>query len=155
VPRYVPTPGDDPVARRLLDDYFTSRELGFVGGTYRRAPVDASAFEPPHGTFLVVYDEDGRPVGCGGVRMLEPDRGEIKHLWLDPSTRGKGWGRTLLAELEARAVGLGARVVVLDTNATLEAAQGLYRSSGYAEVAPYNDNPNATHWFEKPVPPVE
>jgi hypothetical protein len=32
---------------------------------------------------------------------------------------------------------------VLDTNATLEAAQGLYRSSGYLEVAPYNDNPNA------------
>jgi ribosomal protein S18 acetylase RimI-like enzyme len=155
VPRYVPTPADDPVAQRLLDDYFTSRELGFVGGTYRRAPVDASAFEPPNGTFLVVYDEGDRPVGCGGVRMLEPGRGEIKHLWLDPSTRGKGWGRTLLAELEARAVGLGARVVVLDTNATLEAAQGLYRSSGYAEVAPYNDNPNATHWFQKPLPPVE
>ena len=38
---------------------------------------------------------------------------------------------------------------VLDTNATLEAAQALYRSSGYGEIEPYNDNPNATHWFRK------
>jgi ribosomal protein S18 acetylase RimI-like enzyme len=149
VPRFVPTPADDPVAVRLLDEYFTARAEGFTGGVYRRAPADASAFEPPRGTFLVVYDDDAVPVGCGGVRMIAPERAEIKHLWLDPSTRGRGWGRTLLIELEARAIGIGARVVVLDTNATLEAAQGLYRSSGYDEIAPYNDNPNATHWFAK------
>jgi ribosomal protein S18 acetylase RimI-like enzyme len=151
MPRYVPTPVDDPVAARLLEDYFTSRELGFTGGEYTRTPPDPAAFIPPRGTFLVVYTDDDEPVGCGGVRMIGSDRAEIKHLWLDPVTRGRGWGRTLLSELEARAVGLGARVVVLDTNATLEAAQGLYRTSGYSETAPYNDNPNATHWFEKPV----
>jgi ribosomal protein S18 acetylase RimI-like enzyme len=149
VPRYVPTPADDPAAVRLLDAYFTSRELGFVGGTYRRAPVDAGAFAPPRGLFLVVFDDDDKAVGCGGVRMLAPDRGEIKHLWLDPSTRGRGWGRTLLTELEARAAGLGARILVLDTNATLEAAQALYRSSGYDEIAAYNDNPNANLWLRK------
>jgi ribosomal protein S18 acetylase RimI-like enzyme len=152
MPRYVPTPVDDPVAQRLLDEYFTSRELGFVGGSYQRTMPDPAAFVPPRGTFLVVFTDDDVAVGCGGVRMIEPERGEIKHLWLDPGTRGLGWGRTLLAELEARAVGLGARVVVLDTNATLEAAQGLYRTSGYSEIEPYNENPNATHWVAKPLP---
>ena len=151
MPRYVPAPVDDPVAARLLDDYFASRAEGFVGGEYRRVAPDPEAFVPPRGVFLVVYDDESA-VGCGGVRMLSPDRGEIKHLWLDPSTRGRGWGRTLLIELEARAVGLGARVVVLDTNATLAAAQALYRTSGYDEIEPYNDNPNATHWFGKDVP---
>lgn len=151
MPRYVPTPIDDPVAAGLLDDYFSSRELGFVDGVYRRTPPDPQAFVPPRGVFLVVLDDDDIAVGCGGVRMLSEHRGEIKHLWLDPSTRGRGWGRTLLIELEARAVGLGARFVVLDTNATLEAAQALYRSSGYDEIEPYNDNPNATHWFAKPL----
>ena len=148
MPRYVPTPVDDPVAAGLLEEYFTSRAQGFVGGEYRRTPPDAAAFTPPQGVFLVVYDDDNA-VGCGGVRMLSNDRGEIKHLWLDPSTRGRGWGRTLLIELEARAVGLGARVVVLDTNTTLEAAQALYRSAGYDEIAPYNDNPNANLWWQK------
>jgi len=88
-------------------------------------------------------------VGCGGVRMLDPRRAEIKHLYLRDRARGKGWGRELLAELEAHAVALGAREIVLDTNASLEAAQGLYRSSGYADIEPYNDNPNATNWFAK------
>jgi ribosomal protein S18 acetylase RimI-like enzyme len=149
VPRFVPTPADDPVAAALLDAYFSSRELGFTGGSYLRSPPDPAMFTPPQGTFLVVFDDDDVPVGCGGVRMLSEDRGEIKHLWLDPSTRGRGWGRTLLIELEARAVGLGARIVVLDTNATLEAAQALYRTSGYDEVEPYNDNPNADLWLRK------
>jgi ribosomal protein S18 acetylase RimI-like enzyme len=152
VPRFVPTPVDDPVAHELLEAYFTNRELGFTGGVYRRTMPDPAAFQPPRGTFLVVFDEDDAAVGCGGVRLLDEHQAEVKHLWLDPSTRGRGWGRTLLIELEARAVGLGARVIVLDTNATLEAAQGLYRTSGYAEVEPYNDNPNATHWFGKTLP---
>ncbi|CAN5490782.1 hypothetical protein BH09ACT4_BH09ACT4_09620 [soil metagenome] len=149
MPRFVPTPVDDPVAGALLDDYFASRALGFVGGEYRRTSPDPAAFVPPDGVFLMVFDDDDVAVGCGGVRMLSPDRGEIKHLWLDPSTRGRGWGRTLLIELEARAVGLGARVVVLDTNTTLEAARALYRSGGYDEIEPYNDNPNADLWLRK------
>jgi len=148
VPRYVPTPVDDPVAAELLDEYFASRALGFTGGVYRRTSPDPAAFVPPAGTFLVVFDDD-TPAGCGGVRMLSTDRGEIKHLWLRDAYRGRGWGRTLLTELEVRATGLGARVVVLDTNATLEAAQSLYRTSGYDEIEPYNENPNADLWLRK------
>jgi GNAT superfamily N-acetyltransferase len=60
-----------------------------------------------------------------------------------------GLGKALLAELERRAREFGATEVVLDTNAALVEAGGLYRSAGYAEVEPYNDNPNATHWFRK------
>jgi len=55
--------------------------------------------------------------------------------------------------LERRAAELGATEIVLDTNERLEAAQSLYRSSGYVEVEPYNDNPNATHWFRKVILP--
>jgi ribosomal protein S18 acetylase RimI-like enzyme len=78
-------------------------------------------------------------------------RFEVKHLWLAPNARGKGAGRQLLHELERRALGCGAQEHVLDTNASLEAAGGLYRSSGYVEVEPYNANPNATHWYGKRV----
>ena len=70
-----------------------------------------------------------------------------------PAARGTGLGRALLGELERRAALLGATEVVLDTNARLAAAQHLYRSSGYAETSPYNDNPNATHWFSKRLAP--
>jgi ribosomal protein S18 acetylase RimI-like enzyme len=114
--------------------------------------------------FLVAHDEDDNPAGCGGVRGLpterradavgapagpHPVRYEIKHLWVDPAHRGLGLGRAILFELEDRARGFGATEVVLDTNSSLEAAGGLYRSSGYEQVEPYNDNPNATDWYRK------
>lgn len=40
-------------------------------------------------------------------------------------------------------------VVRLETNESLVEAIALYRSAGYAEVEPFNDEPYAHHWFEK------
>jgi GNAT superfamily N-acetyltransferase len=120
---------------------------------------DPGRFVPPAGVFLLAYEDD-EEAGCGGIRELpatlldaEPGvvvvRYEIKHLWVAPSHRGRGIGRSILAELEHRAKGFGATEVVLDTNASLEAAGSLYRSHGYENIQPYNDNPNATDWFRK------
>jgi ribosomal protein S18 acetylase RimI-like enzyme len=58
-------------------------------------------------------------------------------------------GRRLLRELEERAADGGATTVRLDTNRTLTEAIALYRSEGYREVAPFNEEPYADHWFEK------
>jgi GNAT superfamily N-acetyltransferase len=150
---------DDPTAHALLTEYFAHRAETFpAGGTYRTVFPGPEQFVPPHGVFLLVEAQDaaGRPgfVGCGGVRRIEPTdtgraRFEVKHLWLQPHTRGRGYGRALLAELERRARTFGARQLVLDTNDSLEAAGSLYRSAGFVEIAPYNDNANATTWFAK------
>jgi ribosomal protein S18 acetylase RimI-like enzyme len=139
---------DEPAAHRLLTDYFESRELGFVGGNYRTVFPSADTFTAPNGVFLVV-EWEGADVGCGAIRTLAPGRMEIKHLWLEPQARGNGFGRALLTELERRAAEHGATEVVLDTNASLEAAGNLYRSAGYVGIEPYNDNPNATNWYLK------
>ena len=39
----------------------------------------------------------------------------------------------------------------LETNATLIEAITMYRSAGYAEVPPFNDESFADHWFAKPL----
>jgi GNAT superfamily N-acetyltransferase len=144
---------DDEV-RALLATYFHERQTGFPSGVYRVAHPEPSSFMPPCGVFLLV-DHEGQSIGCGGVRRIadgaEGPRFEIKHLYLRAGARGTGHGRALLAELESRAAGMGARELVLDTNASLLAAGALYRSSGYRETEPYNDNPNATHWYAKRV----
>jgi GNAT superfamily N-acetyltransferase len=145
----------DPSAHRLLDDYFTSRELGFTGEQgYRIVFPGDDQFVPPHGLFLVARLDDA-DAGCGGIRAIPSPDGEswfeVKHLWVEPAARGTGLGRRILAELETAAIGFGATHAVLDTNASLEAAAGLYRSSGYTSIEPYNDNPNATNWFGKRV----
>jgi GNAT superfamily N-acetyltransferase len=146
-------------ALALLDAYFAERSAGFPAeqGEYRPTYPTSEQFTPPAGVFPVVEDRAGEVIGCGGVRRIQrrPEtyevRFEVKHLWLAPNARGKGAGRKLLHELERRAIGFGAQELVLDTNASLEAAGGLYRSSGYVEVEPYNANPNATHWYGKRV----
>jgi len=157
VPSFVETRSDDPVAARLLSDYFASRELGFTThpGGYRVVHPDPAWFVRPQGVFLVVNDDAGEPIGCGGIRRI-PDRDglvtyEVKHVWLEPPARGRGWSRLLMDRLEAEARALGAVWVVLDTNESLEAAQHLYRTSGYEDVPRYNENPNATHFFAKRV----
>ncbi|GAB3807860.1 hypothetical protein GCM10028798_33070 [Humibacter antri] len=154
---------DDPIAADLLEKYFAERAETFpqTQGSYSVKLPDPEHFVPPAGDF-VVTTIDGEPAGCGGVRRIADVRDgsgarlacfEVKHLWLAPSARGKGAGRALLTELERRAIEFGARRLVLDTNESLEAAGNLYRTSGYTTVEPYNDNPNATHWYAKDVDP--
>lgn len=144
----------DASAHALLTEYFAYREHTFpsAAGYVTTFPAPAQ-FVQPDGVFLVVQF-DGEDVGCGGIRTLGIGplggaRFEVKHLWLRPAVQGRGLGRALLAELELRARRLGATELVLDTNASLEAAAGLYRSSGYVDIEPYNDNPNATNWYRK------
>lgn len=155
MPTFEPVPVDDPRSVGMLTAYFASREIGFAHQhkTYSPTTPDAEAFTPPSGTFLVVVDAEGNDVGCGGVRRVADGvrgpRYEVKHLYLDPSTRRRGWGRDLLAELEARAKGWGATELVLDTHHSLEAAAALYRGAGFVETERFNDNPNASRWYAK------
>ncbi len=70
-------------------------------------------------------------------------------MWVAPEARGIGLGRRLLAELERLAYERGARTIRLETNKNLSEAIELYRSSGYREIPPFNDERYAHHWFEK------
>jgi GNAT superfamily N-acetyltransferase len=106
---------------------------------------------PPHGQFLLVHSGD-KACGCGAIKRLAPGLGEIKRMWIAPELRGLGAGRRLLEALEGCAVALALHTLRLDTSAPLCEALALYRAAGYVEIAPYNDNPYATHWFEKRSP---
>ena len=57
--------------------------------------------------------------------------------------------RRILESLEGLARGFGLTALRLETNRALTEAQALYRKCGYLEVAPFNDEPYAHHWFEK------
>ncbi len=151
--RLRPSRVDAPDAHELLAEYFAARAAGFPGGGYRTTFPDPAAFQEPAGVFVLLEDDDGAPVGCGGIRRL-PDtadggRFEVKHLYVRPAGRGRGWGRVILTELERRAREAGAADLVLDTHHTLGAAGGLYARAGFEPIEPYNDNPNATVWMRK------
>jgi GNAT superfamily N-acetyltransferase len=113
--------------------------------------ADPDEVTPPRGNFLVVRADDGNPIGCGAVKLLDPRTAEIKRMWLAPEARGQGLGRQLLDALEGAARELGATEGRLDTHESLGAALALYRNAGWRDVDPYNDNAYATHWFSKPL----
>jgi GNAT superfamily N-acetyltransferase len=133
----------------LLASYFAEIYAAFGYDDALAPPAPAEDFTAPRGQFLVVRDQDRTATGCGAVRLLDPATAEIKRMWLHPSIRGRGAGSALLTALESAALGLGARRGVLDTNATLTNALGLYRAAGWVEVPAYNENNDATHWFAK------
>jgi ribosomal protein S18 acetylase RimI-like enzyme len=103
---------------------------------------------PPNGVFLIAVLHDD-PIACGALKVHGDEPAEIKRMWVSQDARGLGVARRLLGELEARAAARGSTSVRLDTNATLIEAIGLYRSTGYLEIAAFNDEPYADHWFEK------
>jgi GNAT superfamily N-acetyltransferase len=137
-------------AQYCLGEYY--RELGerFDGGFDPELSLLPSLdeFAPPRGIFLVARIH-GEPVGCGGLKPISADAAYLKRMWIAPDARGLGLARRLLGALEEQARMLGYSVVRLETNKTLVEAQQLYRSSGYSEVPPFNDEPYAHHWFEK------
>jgi DNA-binding MarR family transcriptional regulator/GNAT superfamily N-acetyltransferase len=137
-------------ARFCIEAYLTELSERFAEGFDRGRTRTAEPDEltEPHGLMLVAR-LDGRPVGCGGLKLHGEAPAEIKRLWVDRSARGLGVGRRVLADLEAHAARRGVRVVQLDTNRSLHEARALYRSAGYAEVPRFNDEPYAHHWFEK------
>jgi DNA-binding MarR family transcriptional regulator/GNAT superfamily N-acetyltransferase len=133
-----PSSGD---ARWCLGHYFAELDERFAEG------FDAPADETP--SAFVIARLGGEPAGCGALKTLAPGVGEIARVWVDGPHRGLSLGKRILAALEDEARSLGHERVRLDTNRALDEAQAMYRASGYVEIARYNDNPYANHWFEK------
>ena len=142
-----------PVARDVVDRYFAEigRRFGFdpSGETAK----DAMLLVPPTGLFVVAVS-DGEPVACGGLHTIGPlvagqSVGELKRMWVRDDWRGAGLGSRLLRYLEDQARELGHSIVRLDTNAALTEAIGMYQRAGYRAIDRYNDNPWATHFFER------
>jgi DNA-binding MarR family transcriptional regulator/ribosomal protein S18 acetylase RimI-like enzyme len=140
--------GAAPDARACLDAYAADIDARFPEGFAPSFLVRPEEVSGNAGAFFVAYEE-GRPVGCGALRRLEPRVGEIRHVWVHPDARRLGLARRLLDALEREAAGRGFDVVRLDTHATLTEAQAMYRACGYREIPRYDDNVYAAHWFEK------
>lgn len=126
-------------ARWCLNHYFAELaerfEEDFDPG--RTLPADSPD------VFLVARI-DGQPAGCGALKG-----GEILRMWVDRPHRGLGIAGRILDALEREAAARGHDVVRLYTNRSLAEARAMYRAHGYVEIARYNTDPYADHWFEK------
>jgi GNAT superfamily N-acetyltransferase len=126
-------------------------ELNDVYESFNRLddpPLVPDELRAPGGAYLVGY-EGAVAVAGGGVRRLEDEVAEIKRMFVRPAARSRGVARALLDALEQTARELGYMRVRLDTGPKQVHGLALYRSAGYRDVPPYNDNPFACFWGEK------
>lgn len=132
---------DGPAARALWDEYMAlvRERLGPEFQPTEEIFGSAADFD----TWLVLY-EDGRPVGCGGLRG-----DEIKRMFVTAAARGRGHGRRLLAELEAIAAAAGRRRIRLYTTTVLAEALALYEAAGYTLVSSHPQGERTDYWLEK------
>lgn len=114
------------------------------------ATADPHEVRPPRGAFVLAYLR-GEAIGCGAVKHQPDNVTDIKRMWVAESARGLGLGRRLLEHLERLAREHGSSEAHLETSDVLPEAITLYRSSGYVEVPPFNDEPFADRWFAKPL----
>ena len=140
----------DDAARHCLGEYYAELGRRFEKGfdvSLSRDP-DAEDMVRPRGVFLLAIS-DGVPIGCVGLKGTGGEVAEIKRLWISQTARGFGIARRLMRAVETVARELSVRTLRLDTNSALPEALNLYRTSGWAEIDRFNEDPYPDHFFEK------
>jgi len=104
-------------------------QLTGATGTASFGPHDVRAH---NARFVVARDAQGRAVGCGAFRPLQPGIAEVKRMYARPGTAGVG--TAVLRFLEAEAQALGYQVLRLETRKVNQRAVAFYECHGYRVV---------------------
>ena len=85
----------------------------------------------------VVLFEDGKALACGAIKKMDENSMEVKRMYTDEASRGKGFARKVLTELENWAKELGFEFCVLETGKRQPDAIALYEKCGYQKIPNY------------------
>ena len=102
--------------------------------------LDVTGLQRPEVTFWSVRDED-RLLGCGALKELDSEHGEVKSMRTPQSLRRKGAGRAVLKHIIEEARRRGFKRLSLETG-SMEAfrpAWRLYESFGFQYCGPFAD----------------
>ncbi|HET9109741.1 MAG TPA: GNAT family N-acetyltransferase [Ktedonobacterales bacterium] len=84
-----------------------------------------------------VLRADGAPAGCGGVKLVGADYGELKRMYVRPTYRGSGFAKLLLNHLADHTRAHGVAVLRLETGIHQHEAIGLYERMGFHRISPF------------------
>jgi putative acetyltransferase len=110
--------------------------------------LDIAGLKGPGVTFWTVRD-GGRLLGCGALKQLDREHGEVKSMRTPDGLRRRGAGRAMLDHIVAEARRRGYRRLSLETGSMegFAPAKRLYESVGFTECPPFADyrpDPNST-----------
>jgi putative acetyltransferase len=109
--------------------------------------LDLAKLRSPEITFWTVWD-GGELLGCGALKELSREHGEVKSMRTPAARRRTGAGRAVLAHIIGVARQRGYQGLSLETGSqpAFQPAQKLYESFGFARCGPfadYREDPNS------------
>ena len=130
-------PSDLDEIREMLREYqaWLQVDLCFQGFEKELAELPGD-YAPPRGRLLIAEG-----AGCIALRPIDNEICEMKRLFVRPTHRGSGLGRTLVEAIIEEARGIGYRRMRLDTMPVMGGAQKLYESLGFRDIVAYRYNP--------------
>jgi putative acetyltransferase len=119
------------VIRKVLEDLGVPK----VGTAYADTALDYmfENYDVPKATYFIV-EQKGDILGCAGVAPLESYDGnccELQKMYFLEAARGKGIGSQMIATCLSHAKAFGFEQCYLETMPYMEAAQKLYKKSGF------------------------
>jgi putative acetyltransferase len=109
--------------------------------------LDLAKLRVPEITFWTVWDGQAL-LGCGALKELNPEHGEVKSMRTPAALRRRGAGRAVLSRIVQTARERGYRTLSLETGShpAFVPAQRLYQDFGFTYCGPfggYRENPNS------------
>jgi len=134
-----------PEIHALLEEHL--RNMAQLSPPESVHALDIGALRKPEITFWTIWSGN-ELLGCGALRQLNPDHGEVKSMRTSTAHRRKGVARVLLSHIIDEARMRSYKRLSLETGSmrAFEPAQKLYASFGFAYCPPfadYVDDPNS------------
>lgn len=119
-------------ARSLIQEL--NQSLMVITGDDGASHFKQEDMEQERSVFLVGY-VDGIPYGCGALRKISSECGEIKRVYARKNSCGLG--HAILEALEQKAVLFGYQKLILETRIQNVHAIQFYHANGYAHCENY------------------
>ena len=114
------------------------REMRAVSPPESKHALDLAGLRKPDITFWTVWDGPTL-VGCGALKQLNSEHGEVKSMRIGSDQRGKGVASQLMEHILNEATDRGYSRLSLETGSMpyFAPARALYRKYGFQECPPF------------------
>lgn len=122
--------------------------------------ANADDYLPPNGCLVIARTAEGTLIGCGMLKCLDAETGELKRLFVTEAARGTGAGRKLVQARVDAARAMGLKRLVVDTLTPNVEMRSMYPKMGFTEVfepietTTYLDQPSLRphlHYFVRDI----
>jgi len=128
----------DPRVIDLLQIHLTRSRAETAPGSAHA--LDITALKSPDISFWTVWDDEVL-LGCGALKRLSADHGEVKSIHTVEAMRRNGIGSAVLRHIIAAGRAEAMSRLSLETGSWdyFRPARSLYRKHGFVECAPFGD----------------